>query len=80
MNFLNNLAFIQYLDDLNFLCIFHKQAGSRFGFESGTGFESGSESGIKVEVGYGYEQKISDPQHRFSHTKIIYAWSLKENF
>jgi hypothetical protein len=41
--FLNNLAFLYCLDHLNFLCIFHKQAGS--------GSESGSE--IKVKVGSG---------------------------
>jgi hypothetical protein len=41
------------LDYLHLKCIFHKQAGS------GTGFESGSESGseIKVKVASGSEKK-----------------------
>jgi hypothetical protein len=53
--FLNNLAFLQYLDHLNFLCIFHKQAGSRS--------ESGSIIKVKVGSGSGSEKIISDPQH-----------------
>jgi hypothetical protein len=53
MNFSKQSDFLRCLDHLNFLCIFHKQAGS--------GFESGSE--IKVKVGSGSGKIISDAQH-----------------